>query len=87
MKNNALHYFRVTFCYLSWACLFILITENPKVIFLATVMDFLKHQNFWLCGLSMDGQKMEYIYIYIYILSKIINATLLFLPPFFMSWT
>ncbi len=57
MKNNALHYFRVTFCYLSWACLFILITENTKVIFLATVMDFLKHQNFWLCGLSMDGQK------------------------------
>ncbi len=36
-----------------------------------------------------------YIYIYIYIytvyiyytLNKIINATLLFLPPFFMSWT
>ncbi len=28
-----------------------------------------------------------YIYIYIYTLSKIINATILFLPPFFMSWT
>ncbi len=29
-----------------------------------------------------------YIYIYIYILlNKIINATLLFLRPFFMSWT
>ncbi len=28
-----------------------------------------------------------YIYIYIYTLTKIINATLLFLPPFFMSWT
>ncbi len=25
--------------------------------------------------------------IYIYTLNKIINATLLFLPPFFMSWT
>ncbi len=29
-----------------------------------------------------------YIYIYtVYILNKIINATLLFLPTFFMSWT
>ncbi len=28
-----------------------------------------------------------YIYIYIYTLTKIINATLLFLPLFFMSWT
>ncbi len=33
-----MHY--ITFCHLGWARLFIFITKNPKVIFLATVRPF-----------------------------------------------